>query len=166
MKFPTIALSAIGASIAMLSSAPAFAAAHSGKPMDSATAASAAMNDKARATSDKTRAEVKQARDAATPIPAGENVSNVPGQEQTKGRMSDTTRAEVKQETKAAKRAGETLPAGENVTRIPGEQQTKGKNSATTRAEVKQKAAKAKKEGTAIQPGEALTKAQEMGQKQ
>ena len=102
MKFPMFALSAIGASLAMLSSAPAFAAAHTGKPMDSEMAASA--------------------------TPKGEK--SVKNQDMaTKPAMSGTSRAAVKSDARMAEKNGTALPAGENVTQIPGQKQTKGKMS-------------------------------------
>lgn len=139
MKFPTFALSAIGASLAMLASAPAFAAAHTGKPMDSAMAASGtAKGEKSTKMQDKA----------------------------TKPAMSDTTRSEVKQEAVAADKAGTSLPAGENVTNVPGQKQTKGAMSDKSRSKVKSDAKSAKKAGTDVPPGEASSKAQEKGIKQ
>lgn len=122
MKFPLFALSAIGASLAMLSSAPAFAATQTNAMAASATAKgekSTKNQDMAAkpGMSDTTRAEVKQDAIAAekngTALPAGENVTKVPGQKQAKHGHSTKSRALVKDEAKMAKKDGMAVPAGE-----------------------------------------------------
>lgn len=139
MKFSKLALSAVGASIALLTSAPVFAAAHTGKPM---------------------------AGDVAASTPKGEKT--LPNQDKaTKPAMSGETRAEVKQEAKDAKADGTAIPAGERITPLPGQKQAKGTSgSKESRAAVKREAIQAEKSGSAVPAGEALSKAQQKGQKQ
>ncbi|MDQ2779966.1 MAG: hypothetical protein M3Y32_10460 [Pseudomonadota bacterium] len=140
MKFPMFALSAIGASLAMLSSAPAFAATQAGTT-DSSMAAPA--------------------------TPKGEKSTENQGKGRAVPMASDTTRSEVKHEAAVANKNGTALPAGENVTEVPGQKQVKhSKMSHKSRSEVKSKAAMANKDGTAVPAGEASSKAQEKGQKQ
>ncbi len=160
MKFSKLALSAVGASIAMFASAPVFAAAHTGKPMAADDAASMT-----------TRAEVKQdvkaAKASGELLPAGEKSTPQQGKGREVPKGSKNTRAEVKQEAKSAKSAGEALPNGERITPLPGQKQVKGgMGSVESRSEVKKEAVRAEKSGSAVQPGEALTKEQQKGMKQ